>query len=81
MAAAIAADSRPNDVWPVAVAGEVGSTACTMPLMRTAPDPLRRRGQRAVAEIASLQGVSERTAQRQGEKARTLFYRALDPGR
>lgn len=35
----------------------------------------------SVAEIASLQGLSERTVQRQWEKARTLLYRALGPGR
>jgi RNA polymerase sigma factor (TIGR02999 family) len=34
----------------------------------------------SVAEIASLQGVSERTVQRQWEKARTLLYRSLAPG-
>jgi len=31
----------------------------------------------SVAEIATLHGVSERTVQRQWEKARTLLYRAL----
>lgn len=31
----------------------------------------------SVAEIAALQGVSERTVQRQWEKARLLLYRAL----
>jgi len=31
----------------------------------------------AVAEIAAMQGVSERTVQRQWEKARMLLYRAL----
>jgi RNA polymerase sigma factor (TIGR02999 family) len=35
----------------------------------------------AVAEIAALQGVSERTVQRQWEKARLLLYRALGAGR
>jgi RNA polymerase sigma factor (TIGR02999 family) len=34
----------------------------------------------AVAEIAALQGVSERTVQRQWEKARLLLYRALGTG-
>ncbi len=34
----------------------------------------------AVAEIAALQGVSERTVQRQWEKARLLLYRALGAG-
>ena len=34
-----------------------------------------------VAEIAALQGVSERTVQRQWEKARALLYRSLGPGR
>ena len=33
-----------------------------------------------VAEIAALQGSSERTVQRQWEKARLLLYRALGPG-
>jgi RNA polymerase sigma factor (TIGR02999 family) len=33
-----------------------------------------------VAEIAALQGVSERTVQRQWEKARLLLYRALGAG-
>ena len=32
-----------------------------------------------MAEIASLHGVSERTVQRQWEKARMLLYRALGP--
>ena len=32
----------------------------------------------AVAEIAALQGVSERTVQRRWEKARLLLFRALD---
>lgn len=32
----------------------------------------------SVAEIAALQGVSERTVQRQWEKARLLLYRALE---
>ena len=35
----------------------------------------------SVAEIASLRGVSERTVQRQWEKARMLLYRALAPKR
>jgi ECF sigma factor. len=30
-----------------------------------------------VAEIAAMRGVSERTVQRQWEKARLLLYRAL----
>ena len=34
----------------------------------------------SVAEIASMQGVSERTVQRQWEKARTLLFRALETG-
>jgi RNA polymerase sigma factor (TIGR02999 family) len=34
----------------------------------------------SVAEIAALQGVSERTIQRQWEKARLLLYRALGAG-
>jgi RNA polymerase sigma factor (TIGR02999 family) len=34
----------------------------------------------SVAEIAALQEVSERTVQRQWEKARLLLYRALAPG-
>jgi RNA polymerase sigma factor (TIGR02999 family) len=34
----------------------------------------------SVAEIAALQGVSERTVQRQWEKARLLLYRALGTG-
>lgn len=34
----------------------------------------------SVAEIAALQGVSERTVQRQWEKARALLYRSLGPG-
>jgi RNA polymerase sigma factor (TIGR02999 family) len=34
----------------------------------------------SVAEIAALQGVSERTVQRQWEKARLLLYRALGAG-
>ncbi|MGZ5215404.1 MAG: ECF-type sigma factor [Caldimonas sp.] len=34
----------------------------------------------SVAEIAALQGVSERTVQRQWEKARTLLFRALAAG-
>ncbi len=33
-----------------------------------------------VAEIAALQGVSERTVQRQWEKARLLLYRSLGTG-
>ena len=33
-----------------------------------------------VAEIAAMQGVSERTVQRQWEKARALLYRTLAPG-
>jgi len=35
----------------------------------------------SVAEIASLQGVSERTVQRQWEKARALLHRSLGPNR
>jgi DNA-directed RNA polymerase specialized sigma24 family protein len=31
-----------------------------------------------VAEIAAMQGVSERSVQRQWEKARALLFRALD---
>ena len=31
-----------------------------------------------LAEVARMQGISERTAQRQWEKARLLLYRALD---
>ena len=34
----------------------------------------------SVAEIAAMQGVSERTVQRQWEKARTLLFRALAAG-
>ncbi|HJV60976.1 MAG TPA: ECF-type sigma factor [Albitalea sp.] len=34
----------------------------------------------SMAEIAELQGVSERTVQRQWEKARMLLYRALKEG-
>ncbi len=34
----------------------------------------------SVAEIASMQGVSERTVQRQWEKARALLFRALATG-
>lgn len=33
----------------------------------------------SVTEIATMQGVSERTVQRQWEKARLLMYRALHP--
>ena len=33
-----------------------------------------------LAEVATMQGVSERTVQRQWEKARLLLYRALDQG-
>ena len=33
-----------------------------------------------VAEVARMQGISERTAQRQWEKARLLLYRALGEG-
>ena len=35
----------------------------------------------SVAEIAAMQGVSERTVQRQWEKARALLFRALAAGR
>ena len=33
-----------------------------------------------LAEVATMQGVSERTAQRQWEKARLLLHRALSDG-
>lgn len=40
---------------------------------------LRFFGGLTMAEIATLHGVSERTVQRQWEKARVLLYRALGP--